>query len=204
MGFLDKLTKIIDFANDVKNELEQNKAETVVESEPVVQIKQQLADIELASSTNIIEDIAFGGNDQKYRLTYKVNAIFKEAKSHAGEVMMLATYAPNEDYGAEGDVPYVAFQCDDVPYTAVEEYKEKGTFSGAIELTPLTGRYYFKAKKKYYEYMMYFYGLDCYEGSWENMGLCMVYPMEYVGTENEKKLMTVLDEVAESYTEEKV
>jgi len=51
MGFLGKLTKIIDFANDVKNELEQNKAETVVESEPVVQRKQQLADIELASST---------------------------------------------------------------------------------------------------------------------------------------------------------
>lgn len=50
---------------------------------------------------------------------------------------------------------------------------------------------------------MYFYGLDRCDGFWENNGLCMVYPKRYVGTENEKKLMRVLDEVAESYREER-
>ncbi len=49
--------------------------------------------------------------------------------------------------------------------------------------------------------MMYFYGLDRCDGSWENNGVCIVYQNEFVGTENEKKLMAVLDEVAESYSE---
>ena len=50
---------------------------------------------------------------------------------------------------------------------------------------------------------MYFYGLDRCDGFWENNGLCMVYPQKYAGTDDEKRLMGVLDEVAATYKEEK-
>lgn len=49
---------------------------------------------------------------------------------------------------------------------------------------------------------MYFYGLDRCDGAWENSGLCMVYPKAYVGTEDEAKLMQILDAAAASYREE--
>ena len=45
--------------------------------------------------------------------------------------------------------------------------------------------------------------MDRCDGIWENNGLCMVYPKEYAGTENERKLLQVLEEAAESYLEEK-
>lgn len=46
---------------------------------------------------------------------------------------------------------------------------------------------------------MYFYGFEREEGCWMQAGLCLVYPKEYAGTENEKKLMDVLDEAAKSF-----
>ena len=132
-----------------------------------------------------------------------MNDSFKETNSHAGEVEMLHTYAPESEYGEEGTYPYLSIQLDDSVYMAVEEFKESGTFTGAMELTPLSGKFYFKAKMEYYGYIMYFYGLDRCDDVWENNGLCMVYPKTYVGTENEKKLMQILDEAAESYSETK-
>ena len=57
---------------------------------------------------------------------------------------------------------------------------------------------------EYYNDVMYLYGLDRCGGYWENSGLCIIYPKEYVGTENEIKLMEVLDEAAESYSEERI
>ncbi len=115
---------------------------------------------------------------------------------------MLSTYAPDAEYGTEGAVPYIAIQMDEDVYCAVEEFKERGTFTGAVEVTKLSGQFYFKARMEYYGDMMYFYGLDRCNGFWENNGLCLVYPKAYVGTENETKLMHVLDEAAESYREE--
>ena len=50
---------------------------------------------------------------------------------------------------------------------------------------------------------MYFYGMDCCEGYFENQGLCLIYPRALVGTETEQRLMAVLDEAAESYREER-
>ena len=161
-----------------------------------------------APDSHILEDVIYGyetenGDYIPYRISFKVNDAFKEAKSHAGEVEMLNTYAPESEYGEEGSYPYLAIQLDDTVYMAVEEFKEKGTFTGAMEITPLSGKFYFKAKVEYYGYIMYFYGLDRCEGSWENNGLCMVYPKEYAGTENEIRLMQILDEAAESYHEER-
>lgn len=162
----------------------------------------KVTEIVLASASHLVEDVEYGDGDSRYRISFQVNDAFKEAESHAGEVEMLSTYAPEEEYGQEGTFPYLAIQLDDEVYTAVEEFKQTGTFTGAIEITPLSGKYYFKAKREYYEYIMYFYGMDRCDGFWENNGLCMVYPKMYVGTENEVRLMRVLDEAAESYREE--
>lgn len=160
-------------------------------------------DIILSSSFHIAENEISGEDDGKYRISFRVNDAFKEVKSHAFEVEMLHTYAPADEYGREGGLPYLAMLMDDKVYYAVEEFKETGTFSGAMELTPLSGRFYFKAKMEYYGDIMYFYGLDRCDGFWENNGLCMVYQKAYLGTEQEKKLMQVLDEAAGSYQEER-
>lgn len=132
-----------------------------------------------------------------------MNDAFKPAKSHAGEADMLHTYAPFCEYGEEGTYPCLAILSDDVVYTAVEEFKETGLIKGALECTALTGTFYFKARVPYYDNLMYFYGLDCCEGFFENQGLCLVYPKELAGTETERKLAAVLDEAAESYREER-
>lgn len=131
---------------------------------------------------------------------YVINKAFKPAKSHAAEVELLCTYAPNDEYGEEGNVPYVAVQIDDMVYCAVEQYKESKTFDGAISIEPLEGKFMFKAKRDYYDNMMYFYGFEFENEEYlDQAGLCLVYPKEYIGSENEKKLMQTLDEVAKSF-----
>ncbi len=158
-------------------------------------------EIVLAPSSHIAEEVFYG--EGEYRTTFRVNDAFKPAKSHAGEVDMLHTYAPNDEYGEEGAYPCLAILSDDVVYTAVEKFKETGIVKGALEYTPLSGTFYFKARIRYYEHLMYFYGMDCCEGYFENQGLCLIYPKALVGTETERRLMAVLDEAAESYREER-
>lgn len=198
MGLFDNIAKIV---KQVENSIERN-AESAGNISPDV-ISENPGSIEEiipAPSSRTVEDLAYG-DDREYRISFRVNDAFKEAKSHAGEVEMLYTYAPEDEYGREGTFPYMAIQFDDDVYNPVEEFKETGTFTGALEITPLSGRFYFKAKMEYYEYIMYFYGMDRCDGFWENNGLCMVYPKAYSGTENEKKLMDILDEAADSYEE---
>lgn len=195
MGVFDIIRKIINSPDKVENKIENTEG---------IQNSHTGEEIVLLPSAHIVEDEEYGDDDNRYRISFKINDAFKPAKSHAAEVSMLSTYALEEEYGEEGAVPYVAVQMDDDIYCAVEEFKNSGTFDGAIELTPLTGKFYFKAKKEYYGDMMYFYGLDRCEGFWENNVLCIVYPRDYVGTENEVKMVHVLDEVAESYHEEKI
>ncbi len=157
-----------------------------------------------APSSHIAEDEVYGDGDGRYRISFRVNDVFREAKSHAGEVEMLHTCAPGEEYGREGSFPYLAVQFDDAVFDAVEEYKESGTVTGASEITALSEPFYFRAKMEYFGDVMYFYAMDCCDGSWENVGLCMVYPEAYVGTEDERTLMRVLDEAAESYREVRI
>ncbi len=145
--------------------------------------------IELAQTVHNMSDEYMG-------YSYDVNQSFKYAKSHAGEVELLCTYAPHNEYGEEGAIPYIAVQIDDAVFCAVEEYKENGTFEGAMEITPLSGKFLFKAKQEYFGDMMYFYGFEGEDGF---AGLCLVYPKEMVGTDNEVKLIQVLDEAAESF-----
>lgn len=151
-----------------------------------------------APTSHMVEDWLYGDGDSRYRISFQVNDSFRDAKSHAGEIEMLSTYAPDAEYGEEGSLPCLAIQIDDAVFCAVEEFKERGTFEGAIELEPLSGTFLFKAKMEYYGDMMYFYGLDRCDGFWDNNGLCMVYPRAYAGTENEKVLMDILDQAAEA------
>ena len=228
MGLLHKITKIFGLTDETEKNTENMKntgnmkniknkgnikntdntenmknAETT-STKDIPEPMQLEKEILFASSFHITEDETLGEDDTVYRISFKVNDAFKEAKSHAGEIELINTYAPMEEYGREGSVPYLAIQLDDEVYVAVEEFKERGTFTGAIEITALSGKFYFKAKMEYYGYFMYFYGLDRCNGFWENNGLCMVYPKAYANTENERKLMKILDEAAESYREERL
>ncbi len=163
------------------------------EKEPYNQQKATLEAIELSDEVHTIYDESIGYG-------YVVNKAFKPAKSHAAEVELLCTYAPNSEYGSEGNCPYIAVQVDDDVYCAVEEYKENQTFEDAISIEPLDGQFMFRAKRKYYEYMMYFYGFELEDHElWDKAGLCLVYPKVYVGTEDEEKMMHILDEAAKSF-----
>ncbi|MBP3351184.1 MAG: hypothetical protein J6L65_02135 [Lachnospiraceae bacterium] len=138
--------------------------------------------------------------DEYIGYEYDVDKAFKPAKSHAGEVELLCTYAPDEEYGEEGATPYIAVQEDDKVYCAVEEYKDSKTFEGAISIEPQDGLFLFRAKREYYGDIMYFYGFELGEGDyWDMAGLCLVYAKEYVGTESEEKLLHILDEAAKSF-----
>ncbi len=206
MGIFDKITKIVGMVEKVgeiiDNVDEGNKSSNQNSSNNEKNAANKVKALVLSSVSRDVEAMEYA-DDCEYTITFKLNADFKEAKSHAGEVPMIYTYAPDSEYGEEGNMPCVTVQMDDEVYCAVEEFKEKGTFDGAIELIPLDGRFFFKAKREYYGDMMYFYGIDRCDGFWENNGLCMTYPKSYVGTENEVKLMNVLDEVARTYSEKK-
>lgn len=194
MELFNKISKIIKAMDTAaNNEMHREENNTMAVGEDIV----------LASSSHIVEDDVYGNGDSVYHVCFQLNDTFKEAKSHAGEIELLNTYAPADEYGQEGTYPYLAIQLDDAVYHAVAEFKKSGTFTGALDITPLEGKFYFKAKMNYYQHMMYFYGLDRCDGFWENNGLCIVYPKSYAGTENEIRLMQVLDKAAESYQEKK-
>jgi len=78
-------------------------------------------------------------NDCEYTITFKLNADFKEAKSHAGEVPMIYTYAPDSEYGEEGNMPCVTAQMDDEVIIDFEGFKDGVAFDGGKgEDFPLT------------------------------------------------------------------
>lgn len=181
---------------------EKSSSEQMTEIRPAA----QLNGISLASTSRIVEGQMYGG-DQLYKVSFCINDSFYEFDSHAGEVEMSYVYSPDEDsveQQVDENAPYIAILSDGVVYSAVSEYKTKGSFKGSRELTPLSGRFLFKAKKEYYDQQMYFYGFDRCDGFWENNGLCLVYPNDLRGTEIEQELMKVLDKAASTYQESPV
>ena len=215
MGLFDRFAKAVGFKEKVKEKAEAEKKETVgkhsensaIETEKGHRTETRTSSekLVLVPTSHVVEEEEYGDGDSVYRVSYRINDAFQSIKSHAAEGTMLSIYVPE---GADVEtcslIPYVAVQMDDDVYCAVEEYKERGTFTGATELTPLNGKFYFKAKMESYGMMLYFYGLDRCEGFWVNNGLCVAYSTQDVGTEYEAKLMQVLDEVAASYQEEKI
>ena len=192
----DRVMNFIPFqTNKEKRQLKEKLAKgKVVQVEKITPNDAVIETIEKWNEVHIIEDEALGCG-------YAVDKAFKPAKSHAGEVELLCTYAPNEDYGCEGDFPCIAVYIGDEVYCAVEEYKTTQSFEGAIFIEPLDGMFLFRAKKEYYDYMMYFYGFALDENDyWTNAGLCLVYQKEYIGTANEEILIQILDEAAQSFS----
>ncbi len=182
-----KVQAVVDALNKMGNIEDEDEEENYNQQERIVE------PIVLSEEVHTIYDEYIGYG-------YVVNKAFKPAKSHAAEGDLLCTYAPDDEYGKEGDVPYIAVQIDDKVYCAVAEYKESGTFGGAISVEPLEGKFLFRAKRKYFGDMMYFYGFELDdEEFWDMAGLCLVYPKEYIGTEDEEKLMHTLDEAAKSF-----
>lgn len=155
--------------------------------------KAVIETIKLSKEKHVISDECIG-------YEYVINKAFKPVKSHSAEVELMCTYTSKDEYGEEGNIPYVAVQIDDMVYCAVEEYKERKTFEGALSIEPLEGKFMFKAKREYYGDVMYFYGFEL-EGEeyWDKAGLCLVYSKEYIGKEEEEKLMHILDEAAKSF-----
>ena len=80
-----------------------------------------------------------------------------------------------------------------------DEFIETGKVDNAAELTPLTGKFIFKAKMEYYGDIMYFYAFVHNSEYRMQAGLCLIYPENYSGTEDEKNLIKVLDAAAESF-----
>ena len=131
-----------------------------------------------------------------------VNNSFREADSHS-EASAVCSYSPYSEQGEEGIYPSLYIGAEDCVYNAVESYKKTGSVNDALEFTELKNKFYFKAKIRYYQkYLCYFYGFDREGGACKNYGLCMVYPQSFLGTENEAKLMKVLDDAAATYKEE--
>lgn len=209
MGIFDKLQDVVKTAKKIESVIESvkdvvegidskmsNDAKTDSDKKSVVSGGK----LKLANSTHMYEETEYCDDDE-YIIRFNIDDTFKDADSGAVEVGMYHPYSPDSEYGEAGNLPYVAIENGDFVYNAVEEYKQKGTFAGAIDLVPLTGKFYFKAKKVYGQDMAYFYGVDRCDGYWLNNGICIVYPKSYVGTEDEVKAMNVLDTVANSYVE---
>lgn len=208
MGLFDSIAKAVDTAKSIKNAFDkfQEQAESLKPAENAGQAVSRVQEEELVilPGTHEVEDFYYGDKDavKNYRASYSVSDSFKEADSHS-EITMLCSYAPYSEQGEEGVYPSLFIDADDCIYRAVESYKKTGSVNGALEFTEQNGKFYFRAKIRYYQkYLCCFYGFDREGGLWKNHGLCMVYPESYLGTENEKKLIKVLDDAAATYREE--
>ena len=200
MGFFDGLKKVVSEIENVAKDTIDDVTQTVNKAMDDHNIGGS-GRFQLSGTKHWVEAIGYGDGDSEYETKFFIDKVFENLDSPACEVEMYNVYAPNKQNINENARPYVGIFLENFAYDAVEEYKQSKTFKGAIDLTPLNGRFYFKAKKEYHGDMMYFYGLDRYDGFWQNNVLGVVYPKSYVGTVDEIKVIKMLDEVAESYTE---
>lgn len=189
---------IFDFFKKNKNSapIEVEKKTVDIEESKIIEenkSKPRYQKIELSGNKHVISDPYSG-------FEYEIDDTFKETKSHAGEVEVISVYAPDREDWSEADIPSVYVLIDDTIYSAIEEYREKETYSEAISFEKADGLFLFKANIKYYDMMMYFYAFEVEKETYtDEHGLCVCYPTEYVGTAEEEKLKSLLDEVAESF-----
>lgn len=203
MGLFDGLKKVVDQLESVARDTIDDVTGTV--NKAMDDHKNNTGGrFQLSGSKHWVEQTGYCDDDSEYEMKFFIDKAFENVDSCACEIEMVYVYAPNKQNIDETAKPYVAIFSENFAYQAVEEYKRGRTVSGATDLTPLNGRFYFKAKKEYHGDMIYFYGLDRFNGFWQNNALGVVYPKSYVGTIDEMKVMKMLDEVAESYTETKI
>ena len=202
MGFFDGLKKVVSEIENVAKDTLDDVTQTVNKAMDDHNIGGG-SRFQLSGTKHWVEQMGYC-DDSEYEMKFFIDKVFESVDSCACEIEMLNVYAPNKQNVVPGSKPYIAIFSENFAYEAVEEYKQSNTFKGAIDLTPLTGRFYFKAKKEYHGDMVYFYGFDRFDGFWQNNAFGVVYPRAYVGTVDETKVIKMFDEVVESYTETKV
>ena len=201
MGFLDKLFNAVKFASEIGSDGDRTEAEP--------DRKAEYMDIEPAKASVRYSDTFYDGEDGETKIEYSfmLSGDFVWRRSSAAEVDALFVYAPNysenEDKVDFNTTPYIFVSGgDDTVYTLVERFKEEGTTDGLIEKYE-NRQLLFKCRTDYYGQIMVLYGMD--RGTiWENSGIALVYNKAVAGTPLEEKLVKILDEAAETYTEKAV
>lgn len=201
MGFLDKLFNAVKSASEIGSDGDRTEAES--------DRKAEYMDIEPAKAAVRFSDTFYDGEDGETEIEYSfmLSGDFVWRRSSAAEVDALFVYAPNysenEDKVDFNTTPYIFVSGgDDTVYTLVERFKEEGTTDGLIEKYE-NRQLLFKCRTDYYGQIMVLYGMD--RGTiWENSGIALVYNKAVAGTPLEEKLVKILDEAAETYTEKAV
>lgn len=202
MGFFSSLNKVMNAANQIMDMVDDLSSNASQVSENITNVPT----LNLASGYHEVSISDFAsdqnGEDVEYSVSIKINDAFVDDDCGAAEVSMYCPYAPNGEYGADGDdLLYFAIINDQTIYSAIEEFKNTGKISNAYECMALDGKYLCKAKMNYGDNIVYLYGIDRCGGYWENSALCMVYKKMFLGTETEKTIMKMMDDIVESYAE---
>ena len=210
MSFFSSLKDIVDIVSkgaEIKDDIADtiNKGKQAIGKE--TEDKEAKSKIALSSVTHHLQWTNIGEDDSEYRIEYNVDSAFKEYDTHAAEATMSCLYSPDKDPYTISDSelamsPYIAVFSDDCVYCRTDEYKKTGSIKDAMEFATVNdSRFLFKAKVQNGNEVIYFYGFDSCDGYWANQGLGIAYHKSFLGTEDEKKLMRVLDDVAASYSE---
>ena len=207
MGFLDKLFNAAKIVSEITSEIDpvSEKADAVPAQRSDTDKKSEYMKVEPAKPSVCYSDTFYDGEEVETEVEYSfmISGDFVWRKNNAAEVDALFVYAPD---GAENEkvdfnnTPYIFVSGgDDTIYMLVEEFKEKGTVDGLIEKYE-NRQALFKCRTDYYGQVMVLYGMD--RGTiWENSGIALVYNKSVEGTPLEEKLIKILDEAAETYTE---
>lgn len=211
MGFLDKLFSAAKAVSEI--EAVKEKTETVSHPSPAAKSapakNTAYTNVEPAKASVRYSDKFYDGEDVETEIEYSfmISEDFVWRRNNAAEIDALFVYAPNrsenEDKVDYNTTPYIFVSSgDDTVYMLVEEFKEKGTTEGLIEKYE-NRQALFKCKTDYYGQTMVLYGMD--RGTIrENSGIALVYNKDIEGTPLEEKLIKILDEAAETYTEKVV
>lgn len=209
MGFLDKLFSAAKAVSEIASEIEAVRDNSETVSSPPPAPNAAYMNVEPAKPSVRYSDTFYDGEECETEVEYSfmISEDFLWRKNNAAEVDALFVYAPNGTENGDkvdfNNTPYIFVSGgDDSVYMLVEQFKETGTTDGLIEKYE-NRQLLFKCKTDYYGQIMVLYGMD--RGTiWENSGIALVYNKAVEGTPLEEKLMKILDEAAETYTEKVV
>ena len=115
-------------------------------------------------------------------------------------------YDPTKDKGSLKDdmLPAVMILYDEKLERVVNSCIKKGSCKGVTDIVPMNGYFDFKAKMEYKGDLMYFYSVNLCAGELSHFLLTVIYPKSYENTENERKLMDLLDMAANTFSEKPI
>ena len=211
MGFLDNVFKAVKKASEIVSEVEaaseKIKADSHTAAPAARSVNSAYMNVTPAKPSVEVRETFFD-DDNEVEFTFMLSGDFVQFKSHAMEIDTAFTYEPDlnsSEMLGKPDLnkPYIFTSMGDgAVYELVEKFKEKGTVNGLIQKFE-NSRLLFKCKTDYYGQVMVLYGMD--RGTiWENCGIALGYNKAIVGTPLEEKLIKILDEAAETYTEKVV